>query len=212
MARQKKKYYVVWVGKTPGIYDSWPDCFAQVQGFEGARYMGFASRQEADSAYAAGWKQTYARNRKEDSAAGASPVGPRPSGAVLVVDAACSGNPGKMEYRGVYLLDGKEIFHRGPFEDATNNIGEFLAIVHALSLLKKRGVVMPVYSDSANGLAWVKKKKCGSKLEPGPRNAEVFDLIARAEQWLAQNDFSGIPLHKWHTEVWGEIPADFGRK
>ena len=38
----------------------------------------------------------------------------------IAVDAACSGNPGKMEYRGVYVADGRELFHIGPFEEGTN--------------------------------------------------------------------------------------------
>ena len=63
-----------------------------------------------------------------------------------------------MEYRGVYLLTGQEIFHFGPVY-GTNNIGEFLAIVHALALMKQKNINMPVYSDSRNALSWVKQKK-----------------------------------------------------
>lgn len=43
-----------------------------------------------------------------------------------------------MEYRGVDTKTRKQIFIQGPFEEGTNNIGEFLAIVHGLALLKKR--------------------------------------------------------------------------
>ena len=53
------------------------------------------------------------------------------------VDAGCSGNPGPMEYRGVDMRTGKQIFHFGPIQ-GTNNIGEFLAIVHALALMEQR--------------------------------------------------------------------------
>ncbi len=129
----------------------------------------------------------------------------------IAVDAACSGNPGQMEYRGVDLLTGQEIFHFGPVY-GTNNIGEFLAIVHALALLKKQGKARAVYSDSRNALLWVAKRSCRTTLPNTPETAYLFSLIARAELWLRTNDFSSIPLKKWDTARRGEIPADFGRK
>jgi len=129
----------------------------------------------------------------------------------LSVDASCLGNPGRMEYRGVHTGTGKVIFRVGPFEQTTNNIGEFLAIVHALALLKKQQLNIPVYSDSTNGMLWVKQKKCKTKLQPVEENKPVFDLIRRAEIWLQNNTYSN-PVLKWDTKNWGEIPADFGRK
>jgi len=127
------------------------------------------------------------------------------------VDAACSGNPGKMEYRGVCVATGEEIFHFGPLEGGTNNIGEFLGIVHALALLKQQNNAIPVYSDSTNAIKWVKKKKCNTKLKPTNENKYLFELISRAEKWLTENDYPN-PIIKWETDKWGEIPADFGRK
>jgi ribonuclease HI len=129
----------------------------------------------------------------------------------VAVDAACSGNPGPMEYRGVYLLTGQQIFHFGPVY-GTNNIGEFLAIVHALALMKQKGIRMTIYSDSRNALAWVKQKKCKTKLERTPKTEELFQMIERAENWLKTHTYADIPLLKWETEEWGEVPADFGRK
>ena len=129
----------------------------------------------------------------------------------VAVDAACSGNPGPMEYRGVYLLNGQQIFHFGPVY-GTNNIGEFLAIVHALALMKQKGITMTIYSDSRNALNWVKQKKCKTKLERTPKTEELFQMIERAENWLKNNSYDHIPLLKWETDQWGEVPADFGRK
>jgi ribonuclease HI len=116
-----------------------------------------------------------------------------------------------MEYRGVYLLNGQQVFHFGPVH-GTNNIGEFLAIVHGLALMKQRGIVMPLYSDSRNALNWVKQKKCKTKLERTPRTEQLFQMIERAEAWLQTHDYKDIPIRKWETEKWGEVPADFGRK
>ena len=135
----------------------------------------------------------------------------RGKGEALAVDAACSGNPGPMEYRGVHLPSGKQIFHFGPVQ-GTNNIGEFLAIVHALALLYNRGdSTTAIYSDSRTAQIWVRKRKCGTKLVRTPKNTRLLDIVARAEQWLQNHSFQN-PIYKWQTDKWGEIPADFGRK
>ena len=128
----------------------------------------------------------------------------------LAVDAACSGNPGAMEYRGVYVRTNEEVFHFGPMF-GTNNIGEFLAIVHGLALLKQKKLEMPIYSDSKTAISWVKNKKCKTLLPRNTQSEELFKLIERAENWLKNNTYK-TKIHKWETKAWGEIPADFGRK
>ena len=126
------------------------------------------------------------------------------------VDAACSGNPGPMEYQAIDLATGAQVFHFGPMH-GTNNIGEFLAIVHGLALLKQKGSNIPIYSDSKIAQKWVRDGKCRTTLAPTSRNAELLGLVARAEKWLATNTYTN-PIIKWETKQWGEIPADFGRK
>lgn len=206
---KKQKYYVVWRGVTPGIYTTWDECKAQVSGFEQAQYKSFASRSEAETAFAENpYKHIYAKKTASSASVSDSTEIIRES---IAVDAACSGNPGKMEYRGVWVGDNTELFRIGPLEQGTNNIGEFLAIVHALALLQNDTRNLPVYSDSVNAMKWVQNKKCNTKLERTPRNEAVFDLIARAEKWLHTHTYSNKIL-KWKTESWGEIPADFGRK
>ena len=116
-----------------------------------------------------------------------------------------------MEYRGVDTKTGAQIFHFGPLEDGTNNIGEFLAIVHALAMMKKEGSTFPIYSDSRTAQAWVRDRKCKTNLQRTARNGKIFELIARAEYWLQNNTYTNRII-KWKTEEWGEIPADFGRK
>jgi ribonuclease HI len=128
----------------------------------------------------------------------------------IAVDAACSGNPGQMEYRGVYLRTGQEVFHYGPTL-GTNNIGEFLAIVHALALLKQKSPTMTIYSDSKIAQLWVRKRECKTKLERGPKTEKLLQDVDRAVAWLHNNTYQNKIL-KWKTEEWGEIPADFGRK
>lgn len=218
----KNKFYVVWHGVNPGIYDSWTECKMQISGFAGAVYKGFDSRQEAEEAYSS---SPYIYIKKEEKEKTATRTDPNPpeyrrdtilrlpvevTAEALAVDAACSGNPGPMEYRGVYLRTGKQVFHFGPLH-GTNNIGEFLAIVHALALLKGRGIQMTIYSDSRTAISWVRKRKCKTKLERNTRTEELFRLIERAEKWLESNTYT-TPILKWETEKWGEVPADFGRK
>lgn len=126
------------------------------------------------------------------------------------VDAACSGNPGPMEYRGIDLATGAVVFHFGPVH-GTNNIGEFLAIVHALALMEQKGLRKTIYSDSRNAILWVKKMQCKTKLELTPQTAQLHNVIRRAENWLRTHSFR-VPIVKWETKQWGEVPADFGRK
>jgi ribonuclease HI len=204
----KKKFYVVWSGLRPGIYDNWNDCKNQVLAVEGAKYKSYPTLQEAEMAFRSGYQAPRASSGQKKNATG-KPNIMLPS---LSVDAACSGNPGLMEYRGINNQDGKEIFKKGPFKDGTNNIGEFLAIVHALALLKKHNhQSVPIYSDSKTAIGWIKKKKANTKLEETSNNEEIFILIDRAETWLQENSFQN-PILKWETEKWGENPADFGRK
>ena len=209
----KQKFYVVWEGVTPGVYTSWTDCQLQIKGYEAAKYKSFDTREEAERALTMSPYAYIGKNAKAKSGGSKPSSDTLPSCVIdnsLAVDAACSGNPGPMEYRGVHIASRQEIFHFGPMK-GTNNIGEFLAIVHGLALLKNKGFDMPIYSDSANAISWVRQKKCKTKLPRTPETEELFLLIERAEKWLRENTYTTRIL-KWETKEWGEIPADFGRK
>lgn len=213
---KKQKYYVVWAGVKPGIYPHWADAKAQIDGFVGAKYKSFESRDEAEKAYRSSHVKYYNYAAKTTPSVSTGSGG-KISRANIVqdsicVDAACSGNPGLMEYRGVYTKTKDQIFHQGPFRQGTNNIGEFLALVHGLAFLKREGKdTMTIYSDSRTAIAWVRNKKAKTNLKETPVNEPIFDLIERAETWLNNNTYKN-PIVKWETEDWGEIPADFGRK
>lgn len=198
---------MVWKGRKTGIFSNWEQCAEAVTGFSGAEFISVTNLAEARAALRFPTRKAYQTYRQTQISSGVAP----PLTDSYCVDAACSGNPGLLEYRCVHTSTGKELFHQGPFENGTNNIGEFLAIVHALALLKKKGITSPIYTDSEIALLWVKEKKCKTKLKPDEKNARLFDLIRRAEAWLQENTFEN-PLLKWDTEHWGQIPADFGRK
>lgn len=250
------KYYVVWKGYAPGIYDSWEDAEEQIKGYPDSSYRSFRTLEAATEAFREGFDregmiQEIKKQVKEQNEAGKKieydpnqtatgpklrPIGVRnvssssdnsvrttPSAPLanggdspylldaLAVDAACSGNPGPMEYRGVLVRTGQQIFKVGPMEQGTNNIGEFLAIVHGLAIQEKQGTNLPIYSDSVNAQLWIRQGICKTKLEENEVNAPIFDMIRRAEEWLRTHTFR-VPIYKWETKLWGEIPADFGRK
>jgi ribonuclease HI len=205
---EKPKFYVVWKGRKTGVFSSWKACAAQVTGFPGARYKSFGSRTAAEQAL----QGNNSAHAGKPATSGDWLFAPHPPLAEsIVVDAACSGSPGWLEYRGVDLRSGREIFREGPFENGTNNIGEFLAIVRALEILKKKGSSLPVYSDSETAIIWVKAKHCNTRLVVDKTNKPLFELIDRAEKWLAAHKKVN-PVLKWDTQAWGEIPADFNRK
>jgi len=209
----KKKYYVVWKGKETGVFSSWDKAKKLVQSFEGAQYKSFISKTEADKAFKKTFSDYKGKNTKKVvlSIAEKATYGV-PLKNTLTVDAACSGNPGKMEYRGVLNHNKQEVFKMGPFKNGTNNIGEFLALVHGIALLKNKGLhKLPIYSDSRIAMSWIKKKECRTNVVFDSSNSELLKLIHRAEKWLKENSFSN-PILKWETKAWGEIPADFGRK
>lgn len=214
MASNRHKWYVVWQGTEPGICDSWEECELRVKGYPGARYKAFDTQLEAVEAFRndpgeMDILRAIARAPREFVNYDAIPEIVHDS---IAVDGACSGNPGIMEYRGVDVQTGAELFHQGPFPDATNNIGEFLAIVHALALFHNQdNDHTAIYSDSKTALAWIRQKQCRTKLARTDANVRLFAIIARAEQWLANHTWPNAVL-KWNTAEWGEIPADFGRK
>ncbi|QJD81014.1 ribonuclease H1 domain-containing protein [Spirosoma rhododendri] len=212
MAAKKPKFYVVWKGRKPGVYESWDEAKAQTDGFDGPLFKSFDSKSAALNAYKDKPHQHIGQGPKPAGKQGKLPglVGD-PNEDSLVVDAAWNTATGDMEYQGIYLATRQRLFLMGPYRDGTNNIGEFLAIVHALALLHQKNSNIPVYSDSRTAIGWVQKKKANTKLEETGRNAELFDLIERAETWLKTHRFAN-PVLKWETTVWGENPADFGRK
>jgi len=213
MSKSKVKYYVVWVGLNPGIYDTWSECQAQIKGYPKATYKSFKSREEAEKAFKGSATEYISKGEKKEKViADFKAYLDVIDHNSISVDAACSNNPGLMEYRAVATISGEEIFKMGPFENGTNNVGEFLALVHALAYLKKANKEdVAIYSDSRTAMAWVRNKKLKTTLKKTMANEAIFTLIERAVKWLHSNDYKTTIL-KWDTVNWGEIPADFGRK
>ena len=207
MNAKHPKWYVVWKGRKTGLFSSWDEVRPLVTGYPGAEFKAFPTREDAERAWRAGYAAYKGRAATQGRWRTSAHPPQVPS---IVVDAAASGPRGPMEYRGLRLDTGEVLFHRGPYPAGTANIGEFLAIVHALAWLAQRGLDWPVYSDSQTAIGWVERGRCRTRLSPAEAG-EVFDLIGRAEAWLAAHPHHN-PVLKWDTQAWGEIPADFYRK
>ena len=210
-----KKYYAVFKGRKTGIFTTWADCEEQIHRFSGALYKSFKTRGEAEAAlglidqallFPVEQKEVKWREAKKNVV---------PASELIMnsvcVDASCIGNPGDVEYRGMYTATREVIFHKQPMSNGTNNLGEFLAVVHAIAHLKNRGSDIPIYSDSETAIIWVRNKRVRTKLQKSSNNEEIFNLVERGLRWLENNEYTN-PILKWNTVCWGEIPADFGRK
>ena len=209
---KKQKYYVVWSGSITGIFTTWEECKSSIHGVKGAKYKSFKTLELAKIALSEDYEDhkgtSIATPKLSDAKIDALGL---PNLNTISVDAACSGNPGLMEYQGVETETKVVIFKMGPYKNSTNNVGEFLALVHAVSHMKKTNDNRPIYTDSRTAMSWVKHKKIKTTLEQNADNADSFKLMERALKWLKSNDISN-QIIKWETKVWGEIPADFGRK
>lgn len=232
MSAKQRKWYVVWEGYRPGVYDNWQECQFQINGFQGAKFKSYPTAEQAQEAYELGYDEGRKMGQQQRVATPQSSklqvvhntaeapqqlIGDKvaPKGFLnhsIAVDGACSSNPGVTEYRGVYTFSHAELF-RAVIPWGTNNIGEYLAIVHALALMEQGKLLpLPIYSDSKVALGWVAQGRCRTRLDTSdPRSAQTYQLIQRATRWLQTHDFR-VPLMKWDTVAWGEIPADFGRK
>lgn len=158
----KKKFYAVAAGRVPGIYDNWPQARAQVDGFAGARYKGFADREEA-RAWLAEPGAGVARRPAKAAAGGREPLcpplepAPAPAGVVTIyTDGGALGNPGPGGYGVVQLFNGQCRELAGGFRLTTNNRMELMACIVALSELEHRDRPVWLYSDSSyvvNGIS-----------------------------------------------------------
>lgn len=209
---KKQKFYVVWKGHKEGIFKSWNVCKKAISNYPQAQYKSFLTIEEAKRAFDGVYEDYVGKKvaKPKLSQEVLDRIG-EPNLYSIAVDAASSGNPGKMEYRGVDTQTQQQLFHQGPFLQGTNNIGEFLALVHGLAFLKKQNSDRLLYTDSKIAMSWVRQKKCKTNLARNSKNEKVFELVYRAEQWLKNNTYSTVVV-KWETKAWGEIPADFGRK
>lgn len=215
----KQKYYVVWEGRKPGIYTSWAECQKQTSGYKQAKFKSYMSRKEAEKAFEEGWQKNWGSGGSTAAVSSKRSINNASTSAStekidydsISVDVGTRGNPGPIEYQGVDTRTGEVVFSYGPIKKGTNNLGEFLAIVHALAYLQKQGSNKTIYTDSVNAMKWVREKKVSTTLKRDASTEEVWNLVDRALNWLHTHTYEN-KIKKWDTKKWGEIKADYGRK
>lgn len=210
---KKPKFYVVWKGRETGVFNTWDECKAQTNGFEGAVFKSFESKELAVKAfknsshlYVGTQKKVISKLSEEELKRIGEPIED-----AIAVDGAWNNTTGVVEYQGVYMKTGEVLFHIGPLEDGTINMVEFLAIVHALALCKQWHWKVPIYSDSKTAMSWIRDFQFRTNHPRSEKNEKLFNMLERADTWLNNNTFENEIL-KWETKAWGENPADFGRK
>ncbi len=211
--KRKKQFYVIWQGKNTGIFNSWNECKSLVEGYQGAKYMGFYTKAEAEFAFEKGYENFVGqKGKKKDLTLEEIEKYGKPIGEAIAVDAAFNGKTKMLEYQGVFVETNTKLFHFGPQKGGTNNIGEFLAIVHCMAYQNQHKMNYPIYSDSRTAISWIKHKHCNTQINKQKESKKILELIYRAEKWLKENNIDNFTILKWNTKIWGEIPADFGRK
>lgn len=209
----KKKFYVVWNGRENGVFDNWDDCSKQVHSFLGAVFKSFPTKDLAESAYQSSSKIFIGKDKKPISELSEEQlilIG-KPIWNSISVDGAGNTQTGVVEYQGVETKTKKVLFKMGPFNDGTNNMVEFLGIVHALAYCKQQNINLPIYSDSKIAIGWIREKQIGTNHPKSEMNLKLFELMERGIKWLNENEYQNQIL-KWETKAWGENPADYGRK
>lgn len=155
----KKKWYAVARGRKTGLYTTWPEAEREVKGFAGARFKGFATKEEALA-----WLEDPVRPQRKKTASNPPPAPGKSDlkGTVVFTDGSCLGNPGPGGYGVVILVDGKEADElSGGYRRTTNNRMEMMAVIKALAFLQSAKGEIRLFSDSSylvNGLTkgWVK--------------------------------------------------------
>lgn len=207
----KQKYYAVWAGRKNGIFDTWDECKKSVEWYVWALYKSFASHEEAKVALRNNPHDYIWNNQRVQI----NPIDTQKYGTPIMqsisVDGAWNTVTWWCEYQWVMTDTEEKIFSWWPYADGTNNIVEFLGIVHALKYCQENNLDLPIYTDSQTAISWVKSKNARTKQPRSEANIKLFLLVDTAVLWLKNNEYKN-PILKWETKAWGEIKADFGRK
>lgn len=141
----------------------------------------------------------------------------------IVVDASCIPVRDSIQRDGFYhgavewqvfdVATGRRIFASKVYHHGNINQGEFNAIVDAVYLLQAIGErTVPVYSDSMTAIAWFNNRKVSSKHPHNELTEEISSATKRSLAWIKENHQRLNPVLFWNNRVWGENPADYGRK
>lgn len=158
------KFYAVRKGKTPGVYTSWDECKAQVDGFSGAEYKSFKLKTEAEA---------YIGNKAEKSVMNNSAQTANTIDVEAYVDGSYNSETNEFSYGMVILQNGEELKFAEKYEDkelATmhNVAGEIKGAEAAMKYAVDKGLTnITIYHDYEGIAKWClgewKTNKDGTK-------------------------------------------------
>jgi ribonuclease HI len=189
-----KKFYVIWVGREPGIYTDWPTAQKQVIKFAGAQYKSFPTKAEADAAFSGGSVSSVGGSSTGSKVSGASSktsrgnnlsAPPIKTDVVIYCDGGCDPNPGKAGSGvAVYQDDGLIQLWYGVYNpNGTNNTAELGALFYSLQLAQhatQQGLSAQILCDSMYSIQCIRDwaagwEKNGWKKKTGEiKNLEII--------------------------------------
>ena len=214
---KKKNFYSVARGRNTGIFSAWfgpGNAESQIKGFEGARYKGFPTIEDArawlksmesGSGSSSGKSSARKKSAAADSSAFHEPV-PEAGTVLMYTDGGCSYNPGPGGYGVVILRGGQRLELSGGFRLTTNNRMELAACIEGLKALETPSKVT-VISDSrylvdAATKGWARKWQKNGWMRTKTDTAENYDLweqlLALCEKHTVE--FVWVKGHAGNTE------------
>ncbi|WJM54471.1 ribonuclease H family protein [Pseudomonas asiatica] len=160
-----RKWYVVWAGRCPGIYQNWASCQSQTDGFPGARFKSFTSQAEAEAAFGANSAASTSA-RQATTRATTTPIKSVlttqsklqirkvEADVKIFVDGACNPNPGEAGSGAAVYEHGvlTSLWYGRYQPQGTNNTAELAALHYGLVLAgeaTKKGHSAAVFADSS---------------------------------------------------------------
>lgn len=126
----------------------------------------------------------------------------------IIVHSTANTKTKRMAYKGFNESTNKWIFKVKYKGYCTQNVADFMAIVHALHYCKINNIDLPIYNDNLVAIKWVKDKKVNSLLIKTKENHELFQSFENALVILKQNDFLN-PILFWKKKELGNIKNPF---
>lgn len=160
------KYYAVKAGKKTGIFLNWEECKEQVNGFSGASYKSFTSKEEAENFLNSGIKKTV----------------PDKSGVIAYVDGSYHMHTKEFSYGMVILKDGKEYCFSEKFEDPElalmrNVAGEIMGAKAAMEYALQQGIKSLIIYHDYEGIAKWCLNEWKTNKEGTKKYKEFYDSI-----------------------------------
>lgn len=193
------KYYVVWRGHSPGIYENWNACKAQVKGFKYSYYRVFPTFKSANEAFGLSLTEFKRRQQFKENTFNLRPNS-------IVVSSKYEEKNMETVFTAFKVGDPPEILFRTAIcGKSTHNIVQFLALAASIKYCYENGLKSPIYSDNPVALKWIRDRKINSQVIRSDRNQEVFDLVDEAIYWLNCNSYNN-QLIEWDVEKHGYLP------